>query len=125
MSLSSTDKGLLNLGNCAVIFIDHQPQMLFGVANVDRQDLLINMLVPAKAAKLFRVPVTRTAVESMEGEASMNTSSSMHMIRTCSRRPGSVRQNSGRIEFPIVGTRAMVSALGSVNCLTKEGCTHG
>jgi uncharacterized protein GlcG (DUF336 family) len=38
---------------------------------------------------------------------------------------GSVRRNSGRIQFPIVGTRAVVSALGSVNCLTKEGCTHG
>ena len=34
-------------------------------------------------------------------------------------------RNSGRIEFPIVGTRAVVSALGSMNCLTKEGCTHG
>ena len=51
--------------------------------------------------------------------------SSMDMFHTCSRRPGSVRRNSGRIEFPIVGTRAVVSALGSVNCLTKEGCTHG
>jgi hypothetical protein len=38
MSLSSTDKGLLTPGNCAVISIDHQPQMLFGVANIDRQD---------------------------------------------------------------------------------------
>jgi nicotinamidase-related amidase len=47
--------------------------MLFGVANIDRQDLLNNMLVLAKAAKLFRVPVILTAVESEEGEASMNT----------------------------------------------------
>jgi len=30
-----------------------------------------------------------------------------------------------RIEFPIVGTRAAVTGLGSVNCLTKEDCTHG
>jgi hypothetical protein len=36
-----------------MISIDHQPQMLFGVANIDRQDLLNNMLVLAKAAKLF------------------------------------------------------------------------
>ena len=36
MSLSSTDKGLLTPGNCAVTFIDHQPQILFGVANIDR-----------------------------------------------------------------------------------------
>src|SRR2546427_5961193 len=66
MSLSSTDKGLLSPDNCAVIFIDHQPQMFFGVANIDRQDLLNNVLVLAKAAKIFRVPVILTAVESQE-----------------------------------------------------------
>ena len=64
MSLNSTDKGLLTPDNCAVLFIDHQPQMFFGVANIDRQDLLNNVLVLAKAAKIFRVPVILTAVES-------------------------------------------------------------
>ena len=53
MSLSSTDKGLLTPDNCAVICIDHQPQTFFGVANIDRQDLLNNVLVLAKAAKIF------------------------------------------------------------------------
>ena len=38
--------------------------MFFGVANADRQDLLNNVLVLAKAAKIFRVPVILTAVES-------------------------------------------------------------
>ena len=66
MSLSSTDKGLLTPDNCAMIFIDHQPQMFFGVANIDRQDLLNNVLVLAKAAKIFHVPVILTAVESEE-----------------------------------------------------------
>jgi len=64
MSVSSTDKGLLTPDNCAVIFIDHQPQMFFGVANIDRQDLLNNVLLLAKAAKIFGVPVIFTAVES-------------------------------------------------------------
>ena len=64
MSVSSTDKGLLTADNCAVIFIDHQPQMFFGVANIDRQHLLNNVLVLAKAARIFRVPVILTAVES-------------------------------------------------------------
>src|SRR6266851_843945 len=63
MSLSSTDKGLLTPDNCAVVFIDHQPQMFYGVANIDRQDLLNNVLVLAKAAKIFCVPVILTAVE--------------------------------------------------------------
>jgi nicotinamidase-related amidase len=64
MSASSTDKGLLTPDNCAVIFIDHQPQMFFGVASIDRQDLLNNVLVLAKAAKIFHLPAILTAVES-------------------------------------------------------------
>jgi nicotinamidase-related amidase len=66
MSVSSTDKGLLTPDNCAVIFIDFQPQMFSGVANMDRQDLLNNVRVLAKAAKIFGVPVILTAVESKE-----------------------------------------------------------
>ena len=62
MSLSSTDKGLLTPSNCVVIFIDHQPQMFFGVASMDRQDLINNLLVLAKSAKIFHLPVILTAV---------------------------------------------------------------
>jgi nicotinamidase-related amidase len=64
MSASSTDRGLLTPENCGVVFIDHQPQMFFGVANIDRQILLNNVLVLAKAAKIFGVPVILTAAES-------------------------------------------------------------
>jgi nicotinamidase-related amidase len=64
MSVSSTDKGLLTPDNCAVIFIDHQPELLSGVANGDRQDLLDSLQVLAKAARIFGVPVILTAVES-------------------------------------------------------------
>jgi nicotinamidase-related amidase len=63
MSASSTDRGLLTPDNCAVIFADHQPQMFFGVASMDRQALLNNVLILAKAAKIFSVPVILTAVE--------------------------------------------------------------
>jgi nicotinamidase-related amidase len=64
MSMSSTDKGLLTPDNCTVVFVDHQPQMFFGVANIDRQDLLNNLLVLAKTARSFNVPVILTAVAS-------------------------------------------------------------
>jgi nicotinamidase-related amidase len=64
MSASSTDKGLLTPENCGIVFIDHQPQMLSGVASMDRQELLNNMLLLAKTAKLFAVPVIMTAVGS-------------------------------------------------------------
>jgi len=64
MSASSTDKGLLTPENCGIVFIDHQPQMFFGVASMDRQVLLNNTLLLAKTAKLFAVPVIMTAVGS-------------------------------------------------------------
>ncbi|MEX9771485.1 hydrolase [Morganella morganii] len=54
---------LLSPQNSAVIFIDHQPQMAFGVANIDRQQLKNNTVGLAKAAKIFNVPTIYTSVE--------------------------------------------------------------
>jgi nicotinamidase-related amidase len=39
-----------------VIFIDHQPQMTFGVASIDRQTLLNNTVGLAKADRNNRHP---------------------------------------------------------------------
>jgi nicotinamidase-related amidase len=47
----------------AVVFIDHQPQMLFGVANADRATLINNVTLLAKVAKEYKVPSVLTAVE--------------------------------------------------------------
>jgi nicotinamidase-related amidase len=47
----------------AIVFIDHQPQMLFGVANIDRATLINNVTLLAKVAKEFNVPTVLTAVE--------------------------------------------------------------
>jgi nicotinamidase-related amidase len=66
MSVNPSDKGLLTPENCTVIFIDHQSQMFFGVASIDRQELLNNLMVLAKAAKIFGAPVVLTAIESKE-----------------------------------------------------------
>ena len=63
MSVSSTDNGLLTPDNCAVIFADHQAQMFPGVANIGREDLLNSVLLLAKTAKIFGVPVILTSVE--------------------------------------------------------------
>ncbi len=54
---------LLTPQNSAIIFIDHQPQMTFGVANIDRQTLFNNVLLLAKAARIFKVPTILTTVE--------------------------------------------------------------
>ena len=62
--LPDTDGGLLTRDNCAVAFIDFQPQMAFGVGSGDdRQQLINNVLLLAKGAKLFGVPAVLTTVE--------------------------------------------------------------
>ena len=47
----------------AVVFIDHQPQMTFGVASIDRATLINNVTLLAKVAKEFNVPAVLTSVE--------------------------------------------------------------
>ncbi|MCH2156254.1 MAG: hydrolase [Opitutales bacterium] len=47
----------------AVVFIDHQPQMTFGVANIDRASPMNNTVMLAKVAKEFGIPAVLTAVE--------------------------------------------------------------
>lgn len=54
---------LFTAADSAVVFIDHQPQMTFGVANIDREQLRNNVVLLAKVAKEFEVPTVLTAVE--------------------------------------------------------------
>src|ERR1700720_4041978 len=58
-----SEKGLLTPDNCIVTLIDLQPQMLFGVANFDRQAIINNNVALAKAARVFDVPVVLSTVE--------------------------------------------------------------
>jgi nicotinamidase-related amidase len=58
-----SEKGLLTPDNCAVAFIDHQPQMLFGTSNFDRQSIINSTVALAKATRIFDVPVVLTTVE--------------------------------------------------------------
>ncbi len=54
---------LYTAADSAVVFIDHQPQMTFGVANSDRATLINNVTLLARVAKEFGVPAVLTAVE--------------------------------------------------------------
>jgi len=56
-------KSLINPDDTVFIFVDHQPQMAFGVTSIDRQQLKNNTVALAKAAKLFGAPIILTAVE--------------------------------------------------------------
>ena len=54
---------LLTPDNSVLLMIDYQPQMAFGVGNIDRQVLKNNVVGLAKSAKLFQVPTILTSVE--------------------------------------------------------------
>jgi nicotinamidase-related amidase len=58
-----SEKGLLTPHNCVFTLIDMQPQMLFGVASADRQTIINNTLLLAKAAKVFDAPMVLSTVE--------------------------------------------------------------
>ncbi|KRF42202.1 hydrolase [Paenibacillus sp. Soil787] len=60
---------LLTADNSAIILVDHQPQMLFGVQSADRQTIINNTVGLAKAAKVFNAPIilTTVAAESFSG----------------------------------------------------------
>jgi nicotinamidase-related amidase len=66
-----SEKGLLTPDNCVITFIDLQPQMLFGVANFDRQSIINNNVALAKAAKVFDVPVVLSTVETKSFSGNM------------------------------------------------------
>src|ERR1700694_5911265 len=60
--MKRSEKGLLTPDNCAVALIDHQPQMLFGTSNFDRQLIINNTVALPKATRIFDVPVVLTTV---------------------------------------------------------------
>ena len=49
--LQHTDGGLIPADNSAVAFINHQPQMTVGAANIERWLLVDSVVMPAKGAK--------------------------------------------------------------------------
>ncbi|MER6526198.1 hydrolase [Streptomyces sp. NPDC001508] len=60
---------LLTPDNCAVLFVDHQPQMFFGTGSGDRTAIINSTLGLARTAKTFDVPVvlSTVAAESFSG----------------------------------------------------------
>src|SRR6202158_162885 len=66
-----SEKGLLTPDNCVVAFIDHQPQMLFGTSNFDRQTIINNTVALGKASRVFEVPVVLTTVETKSFSGNM------------------------------------------------------
>src|ERR1700739_2737629 len=66
-----SEKGLLTPDNCVVTIIDLEPQMLFAVANFDRQSIINNNQILCKAARVFDVPVVLSTVETKSFSGNM------------------------------------------------------
>src|SRR5207249_1701111 len=66
-----SEKGLLTSDNCVVALIDHQPQMLFGVSNSDRQGIIDSVIALAKATRVFELPVVLSTVETKSFSGNM------------------------------------------------------
>src|ERR1700681_482102 len=66
-----SEKGLLTPDNCVLTLIDLQPQMLFGVANFDRQSIINNNVALSKAARVFDLPVVLSTVETKSFSGNM------------------------------------------------------
>ncbi len=63
VNMTTSKLEVLTPANCQLIFIDHQPQMAFGVQSIDRQVLKNNTVALAKAANVFNIPTIITTVE--------------------------------------------------------------
>ncbi|GAB7550133.1 hydrolase [Cupriavidus sp. 8B] len=64
MIMTNAKLEVLTPDNSQLIFIDHQPQMAFGVQSMDRQAMKNNVVGLAKAARIFNIPTVITTVES-------------------------------------------------------------
>jgi hypothetical protein len=53
----NSPKALMQPDQCALLLIDQQAGLAFGVASIDRQVLLNNNIAPAKTAAVFKLPV--------------------------------------------------------------------
>lgn len=48
--------------HCALVLVDYQPAMYFGVQSHDRLSIMHNALILAKTAKLFKIPVILSSI---------------------------------------------------------------
>ena len=55
---------LLTPQNCALLIIDYQPIQVTSVASRDRRELVNNIVAVARIAKLYKLPVVLSTVNS-------------------------------------------------------------
>jgi nicotinamidase-related amidase len=62
-----TTDHLLTPTNCALIIIDYQPVQVGSIASMDRRDLVMNIVVVARTAQLYGIPVVLSTVNVKTG----------------------------------------------------------
>ncbi|MDR0992126.1 MAG: hydrolase [Ruminococcus sp.] len=64
--MKTSYKSLLNPADCAILLIDHEPQMFFGVESDSRTAVLNAVTALAKTAKVFSIPIVLSTVEAKQ-----------------------------------------------------------
>jgi nicotinamidase-related amidase len=62
-----TSDHLLTPANCALIIIDYQPVQVGSIASMNRRDLVMNIVVVARTAQLYGIPVVLSTVNVKTG----------------------------------------------------------
>ena len=105
---------LLEPGDCALLLVDHQAGLAFGVGSSDRQSLLNNVIALAKTAKTFGLPVVAStsatkvysgplmpAIQAVLPEVHAIDRRSMNVGKTTPRAKPSWQQVGGACSFPV------------------------
>jgi nicotinamidase-related amidase len=64
--MKTSYKSLLNPADVAILLIDHEPQMFFGVESASRTAVLNAVTGLAKTAKVFNIPIILSTVEAKQ-----------------------------------------------------------
>jgi DNA-binding NtrC family response regulator len=102
MSLSKlSEKGLLTPDNCVVALIDHQPQMLFGTSNFDRQGIINNTVALAVIlSETNTLVVDESWLKGESGESSQRRGLSALADREVEMIEAALAETGGRISGP-------------------------
>jgi len=113
---------LLEPGDCALLLVDHQSGLAFGVGSSDRQSLLNNVIALAKTAKTFGLPIvaSTSATKVYSGPLMPAIQAVLPEVHAIDRRSMNVWEDSAAREA-VMATgrrRLLVSGLLTEACVT-------
>jgi nicotinamidase-related amidase len=113
---------LLEPGDCALLLVDHQAGLAFGVGSSDRQSLLNNVIALAKTAKTFGLPIVASisATKVYSGPLMPAIQAVLPEVRAIDRRSMNVWEDNVAREAVIATgrRRLLVSGLLTEACVT-------